>query len=52
VGEPPFLLGISVWTAIKKALYTKSHGEIINLKSPATGEVILEELTKYGSPEF
>jgi xanthine dehydrogenase large subunit len=52
VGEPPLLLGISVWTAIKKALYSKSKGEILNLKSPATGEIILEELTKYGAPEF
>lgn len=44
VGEPPFLLGISVWTAIKNAIsYRRSRK--IELKSPATGERILMELT-------
>lgn len=42
VGEPPFLLGISVWTAIKNAIYyRKKH---VTIKSPATNERILMEL--------
>lgn len=43
VGEPPFLLGISVWTAIKNALSYKGVGR--ELSSPATGEEILRELS-------
>jgi len=45
VGEPPFVLGISVWTAIKHALSFRGNG-IVNLKSPATNEEILMELTR------
>jgi xanthine dehydrogenase large subunit len=47
VGEPPFLLGISVWTAIKDALKNKTKSEIPNIISPATPEVILMEIAKY-----
>jgi xanthine dehydrogenase large subunit len=43
VGEPPLLLGISVWTAVKNALSYAGVGE--GLASPATGEEILRELT-------
>ncbi len=43
VGEPPFLLGISAWTAVKNALAYENLGS--GLKSPATGEEILRELT-------
>lgn len=43
VGEPPFLLGISAWTAVKNALSYQNSGA--QLKSPATGEEILRELT-------
>jgi xanthine dehydrogenase large subunit len=43
VGEPPFLLGISAWTAVKNALSYQNCGA--ELKSPATGEEILRELT-------
>lgn len=46
VGEPPFLLGISVWTAIKNALSYRSHGNPITIKSPATQEEILMELER------
>ena len=46
VGEPPLLLGISVWTAIKHALKSHSGGQIVNLRSPATGEVVLTELSR------
>lgn len=43
VGEPPLLLGISVWTAVKNALSYRGKG--MGLKSPSTGEEILRELT-------
>jgi xanthine dehydrogenase large subunit len=43
VGEPPLLLGISVWTAVKNALSYRHKGA--DLKSPATGEEILRELS-------
>lgn len=52
VGEPPFLLGISVWTAIKDALRYKSGGAIPQIISPATPEVVLMELTKYESSKL
>jgi xanthine dehydrogenase large subunit len=46
VGEPPFLLGTSVWTAIKHALSFRAGGKPIHLESPATPEAILMELTR------
>ncbi len=46
VGEPPFLLGTSVWTAIKHALSFRADGQEIQLTSPATPEVILMELSR------
>jgi xanthine dehydrogenase large subunit len=46
VGEPPFLLGTSVWTAIKHALSFRAEGQEIRLTSPATPEVILMELSR------
>ena len=46
VGEPPFLLGTSVWTAIKHALSFRAAGKRISITSPATSEVILSELTR------
>ena len=45
VGEPPFLLANSVWLGIKNALYRES-GSVPKLKSPATNEEILMELTR------
>jgi xanthine dehydrogenase large subunit len=50
VGEPPFLLGTSVWTAAKHALSFRAGDTLVNIKSPATNENILNELTrlKYG----
>lgn len=51
VGEPPFLLGMSVWTAIKNALSYRSNGKLVNIIAPATGEVILDELTRLKSAE-
>lgn len=46
VGEPPFLLGISVWTALKDALRYKAPGTV-EIKSPATPEEVLMELSSY-----
>ncbi len=47
VGEPPLLLGASVWTAVKNALGYRSPKTIPVLKSPATSEAILMELIRY-----
>jgi xanthine dehydrogenase large subunit len=47
VGEPPLLLAISVWCAIKNALSYVSNGAIPKLDAPATGEEILTRLTEY-----
>ena len=40
VGEPPLLLGISVWTAVKNALSYVRKDKFIDLKIPATQEQI------------
>ncbi|MBY0415346.1 MAG: molybdopterin-dependent oxidoreductase, partial [Bdellovibrionales bacterium] len=47
VGEPPLLLGTSVWTAIKNALSYRSKERLPHITSPATNEVILLELNRY-----
>lgn len=47
VGEPPLLLGTSVWTAIKNALSYRSKNVMPEIPSPATNEVILMELNRY-----
>jgi xanthine dehydrogenase large subunit len=42
VGEPPLLLGLSVWLAVKDALRSLSGGTTrVSLRLPATGEQIL-----------
>jgi xanthine dehydrogenase large subunit len=41
VGEPPFLLGLSVWVAIKNAIGCLAPTERIPLSLPATPEVTL-----------
>lgn len=46
VGEPPFLLGINVWTALKDALKYKALS-VPQLKSPATPEELLMELARH-----
>jgi xanthine dehydrogenase large subunit len=46
-GEPPLVLAISVWMAVKNALSYVSGGEIPQLHAPATGEEILTRLTHY-----
>ena len=47
VGEPPLLLGSSVWTAVKNALHYRSKDKLPHITSPATNEVILMELNRY-----
>lgn len=47
VGEPPLILALSVWTAVKQALSFVSCGEIVKLDLPATNEEILTRLTHY-----
>jgi xanthine dehydrogenase large subunit len=48
LGEPPLLLGISVWTAVKNALsYVVGEREIARLSLPATGEEILLALSRH-----
>jgi xanthine dehydrogenase large subunit len=41
VGEPPLLLGVCVWLAIKNALSYVNGGQIPKLSLPATGERVL-----------
>ena len=45
VGEPPFVLGISVWAAVKDALRYAAPGRGSGLKLPATGEEIVQHLS-------
>ncbi|MFA6954505.1 MAG: xanthine dehydrogenase molybdopterin binding subunit [Thermoanaerobaculia bacterium] len=40
VGEPPLLLAISVWAAVKQALMSVAGGRVVPLKLPATNEEI------------
>ncbi len=47
VGEPPFLLAVSVWAAIKHALSFISNGSVPKLRLPATNEEILTRITQY-----
>ena len=47
VGEPPLLLGLCAWTAIKNALsYAAPKGQVVPLNLPATNEEILRVLTE------
>jgi len=48
MGEPPLLLGISVWAAVKDALRYANGGKSVQLSLPATGEEILMRLTAVG----
>jgi xanthine dehydrogenase large subunit len=47
VGEPPLLMAISAWCAVKHALGFVSNGDIAQLRLPATNEEILSRLTEY-----
>jgi len=46
VGEPPLMLGISVWAAVKNALRSIPNKEIPKLALPATQEEILTAITR------
>ena len=45
VGEPPLLLGVAVWAAVKQALTQVEGDADPNLRLPATGEEILRCLS-------
>jgi xanthine dehydrogenase large subunit len=45
VGEPPLMLGIAVWAAVKNALAYVAPDTPSDLQLPATGEEILRCLT-------
>jgi xanthine dehydrogenase large subunit len=45
VGEPPLLLGLCVWVAVKNALSYVAGAEVPKINLPATGEEILLRLT-------
>ncbi len=47
VGEPPLLMAISIWCAVKNALQSVANGDIARLRLPATNEEILSRLTEY-----
>jgi xanthine dehydrogenase large subunit len=47
LGEPPLLLGVSVWAAAKNALSYLSGAESPKLSLPATGERLLMLMTDY-----
>ena len=49
VGEPPLMLAIAVWAAVKNALSHAGPGVEAELRLPATGEEILRCLTKASS---
>lgn len=46
VGEPPFLLGISVWTAVKHALSFVNKNKKGKLYAPATNEEIVMRIAE------
>ncbi len=46
VGEPPLMLAIAVWAAVKNALSYAAPGATADLQLPATGEEILRCLTR------
>src|SRR5207249_10733508 len=46
VGEPPLLLAVSVWAAVKQALASATPGRRPRLDLPATNEEILRRMTE------
>jgi xanthine dehydrogenase large subunit len=45
VGEPPFMLAISVWEALRDAVAsTRPRGELVRMQAPATAENVLRAL--------
>jgi xanthine dehydrogenase large subunit len=51
-GEPPLLLAVSVWAAVKQALAAAAPGRRPRLDLPATNEEILRRLTESQEPEM
>jgi xanthine dehydrogenase large subunit len=49
VGEPPLMLGISVWTAVFDAIAGLKRGQIPALDAPATPEAILHAVKGMGA---
>ena len=49
VGEPPLMLGISVWAAVFNAIASVKPGEIPKLDAPATPEAILRAVKGMGA---
>ncbi|MCG8333152.1 MAG: xanthine dehydrogenase molybdopterin binding subunit [Proteobacteria bacterium] len=47
VGEPPLMMSICVWTAVKHALSFLKKNNIPRLNVPATNEEILKRITQY-----
>ncbi|NBT59104.1 xanthine dehydrogenase molybdopterin binding subunit, partial [bacterium] len=45
VGEPPLLLCLSVWTAIRDAVMSCRQNQLIPLPIPATAVTVLRALT-------
>jgi len=45
VGEPPLMLGLCVWAAVKNALSYLTSGSLVDLQLPATGEEVLRCIT-------
>jgi xanthine dehydrogenase large subunit len=50
VGEPPLMLAVAVWAAVKQALACAAPGRAPALRLPATGEEILRCLTECRRP--
>ena len=46
VGEPPFMLSISVWLAIKNAIHNATDKQAVQLSAPATFEQVYASLNK------
>jgi xanthine dehydrogenase large subunit len=44
VGEPPFMLSISVWEALRDAVSAARGGSVVRLDAPATAENVLRAL--------
>ena len=45
VGEPPLMLAISVWEALRDAVAsTKGESQLVKMNAPATGENVLRAL--------
>jgi len=44
VGEPPFMLAISVWEALREAVASARGGGPVRLDAPATAENVLKAL--------